>query len=122
MPGSVSNSDRILSEDLLEEESPTPSDVLDEEEAEPNPSDVLEEEGEASPLPSSSFEGKQHNEEAASSSEEAFVLVDADSALLAQVIQDQTAVNERYFLVICILLGFLIGVEIIKGLFIWREK
>lgn len=111
MPGSVSDNDILLQEEFPEEEVPTPSNVPGEE-------------GEVSPLPSSSFDDQEddHSEDVASPSEEAIVLIDAGSDALVQAIQAQTHAIEKWSLVICILLGFLIGVELIKGLFVWKVE
>lgn len=124
MPSSVSDNGSLLQEEFSEEEAPTPSIVPDEEEEAPMPSDVSDEEGEASPLPSSSFDDQemQQDEESTSSSEDPVVLVDAGSDALVQAIQAQTAAINNWSLAICILLGFLIGVELIKGLFVWKVE
>lgn len=110
MPGSVSDNDSLLLEEFPEEEAPTLSDVPGEE-------------GEASSLPSSSFDDlkKQHDDEAAPSSEDPLVLVDAGSDAILLAIQEQTNIIYSGFTVMSIFLGFIIGALTVKGLHAMRR-
>lgn len=102
MPDSVSDNDSFLLEEFPEEEAPTPSNVPGEE-------------GEASPLPSSSFDGKQHNEEVSSPSVDSVMLVEAGNDVLVQAIQEQTSMIYSGFMAISMFLGFIIGALTVKA-------